>query len=122
LHKQIDGRLRSPGGDHSQAVSRKSLANLAPSNRSFHHRLSDAALPFLGLAHERYRACNPKSDAGGQNGANGGESVSQSPLISKLFFISAGGHLRSSLPLIGSSVRPLRLGGRMHHAWVQQTV
>jgi len=29
----------------------------------------------------------------------GGESVSQSPLISKLFFISAGGRLRSSLPL-----------------------
>jgi transposase len=39
----------------------------------------------------------------------GGESVSQSPLMSKLFFISARGHLRSSLPVIGSSVRPLRL-------------
>jgi len=41
--------------------------------------------------------------------AGGGESVSQSPLMYKLFFISARGHLRSLLPLIGSSVRPLRL-------------
>ena len=45
----------------------------------------------------------------------GGESVSHPPLMYKLFFISARGHLRSSLPLIGSSVRSLRLKplGRM---------
>ena len=36
----------------------------------------------------------------------GGESVSQSPLTYKLFFISARGHLRSSLPVIGSSAPP----------------
>src|SRR6266700_6580563 len=39
----------------------------------------------------------------------GGESVSQSPLMYKLFFIPALGHLLSSLPVIGLSVRPLRL-------------
>src|SRR5437667_6882404 len=36
----------------------------------------------------------------------GGESVSQSPLTYKLFFISARGHLWSSLPVIGSSAPP----------------
>jgi hypothetical protein len=37
---------------------------------------------------------------------SGGESVSQSPLMQKLFFIPARGNLRSWLPAIGPSCAP----------------
>ena len=42
-----------------------------------------------------------ESQSGVQNRVNGGESVSQSLLMYKLFFIPAHGHLRFSLPVIG---------------------
>jgi hypothetical protein len=48
-----------------------------------------------------------KSQFGVQNRVNGGESVSQSPLIYRRFSIAARGYLRFSLPLIAYPCAPL---------------
>jgi hypothetical protein len=58
---------------------------------------SDAAIDGSSTAIASYR---------GQWTANGGESVSQSPLMYKLFFIPARGNLRSWLPAISLSRVP----------------